>query len=296
MRYADARSFRTALEARLRKQASDTGIALDRLRKECAHQRFLARLARVSPPGSWALKGGFALLTRLGPAARATKDADTSFRLQVADTRELIERACEEDLPDFFLFEVGAPVTLQAEAEEGGLRFPVSARLDGRTFENLQFDVNVLVDDPRPAEPLTLRNLLAFAGIEDAVVPVVTIEQHLAEKLHAYTRSYAEGENSRVKDLFDMLVIAERLPVPSAQQMKGAVEQTFSIRTTLVPEALHPPPSSWEGSWKEFYRDHHLSWPTLDEAYEGLNRFWLPILNGRIDGVWNASKWAWHRV
>jgi hypothetical protein len=76
-RYSDARSLRAALEARLKRYAVEEGVPLDRLRKEAAYQRLLARLVEVAPPVTWALKGGLAMIARVGRDARATRDADT---------------------------------------------------------------------------------------------------------------------------------------------------------------------------------------------------------------------------
>lgn len=69
MTYRDARAFRVALEERLRRQARATGRPLDRLRKEAAAQRLLTRLVAVAPEESWILKGGLALVARMGDRA-----------------------------------------------------------------------------------------------------------------------------------------------------------------------------------------------------------------------------------
>lgn len=74
--YQDAQALRRALEVRLRRRAHDSAVPLDRLRKEVAHQRLLARLALTAPQGAWALKGGLVLLARLDQNTRAAKDAD----------------------------------------------------------------------------------------------------------------------------------------------------------------------------------------------------------------------------
>ncbi len=58
------------------------------------------------------------------------------------------------------------------------------ALVDGREFERLQLDVNVVPNDPRPIERLKLRELLDFAGIEAPEVPAIPPAQQLAEKLH----------------------------------------------------------------------------------------------------------------
>ncbi len=60
MRYETAKAFRIALEQRLKNEAQATGIALLRLLKRVAFERFLARLA-TSESSGWVLKGAFAL-------------------------------------------------------------------------------------------------------------------------------------------------------------------------------------------------------------------------------------------
>jgi hypothetical protein len=63
------------------------------------------------------------------------------------------------------------------------------------------------------------------------VVPVIPVAQQLAEKVHAYLRSYGNG-SSRPRDLYDMLVIAEQLPVPRALTLVETCRETFAIRET----------------------------------------------------------------
>ena len=266
-RYANARSFRVALEQRLKQRASNTGMALDRLRKEVAFQRLLARLEKVGQPDSWALKGGLALIARLDGNTRATRDVDATWRQSSRELEDWLEAAVEQDLHDHFEFEIGTPKAMTAEGPEGGCRYPVVARLDGREFERLQLDVNLFPNDPRPVETVLLRNLLSFAGLEAPSVPVVRIEQHLAEKLHAYTRNYEDRTNSRAKDMFDMLIIADRIELPSAQMVVSACQQTFTLRSTEWPPVLESPPALWAGAWSGFVRDYALSWTDLERAY-----------------------------
>jgi len=294
-RYTTPAALRAALEDRLRHRAQDTGVPLDRLRKEVAHQRLLARLAAVAPEGAWVLKGGQALLARLDDAARATKDADTTWRASRDALREVIEAAGDCDLDDGFAFEVAVPEPLVAETEQGGMRYPGLALLDGREFERLQLDVNVAPHDTRPVENLRLRDLLGFAGIEPPEVPVIPPSQHLAEKLHAYTRRYASGMSSRPRDLFDMLLIARLIPLPPASAIVDAGRGTFELRETTWPPALQPPPPIWVSQWSAYVRDHVLPWATLDHAAAALAEFWQPLLADQLalGSVWDAEAWAW---
>ena len=64
--------------------------------------------------------------------------------------------------------------------------------------------VDIGFSDPLGWKPETIRapDLLAFADIEPIEVPVLPLEQHIAEKVHAYTRTYGQGhKSSRAKDL-----------------------------------------------------------------------------------------------
>lgn len=76
--YKTAASFRVALEDRLRRRALETRTPLDRLRKETALQRLLARMTSAPNAEGWVLKGAQVLLVRLDEKARATKDVDTT--------------------------------------------------------------------------------------------------------------------------------------------------------------------------------------------------------------------------
>jgi hypothetical protein len=294
-RYSSPAALRTALEEHLRQRANNSGTPLDRLRKEVAHQRLLARLVVVAPPGSWALKGGQALLARLGTEARATKDADATWRASLERFDDVLEAAVETDLGDSFRFEVAAPRPMSAETDEGGLRYPVLALLDGREFERIQLDVNAIPDDQRPLDLVELRDLLDFAGIAPPQVPLIPVAQHLAEKLHAYARDYGSQSNSRPRDLYDMLVIARSLPVPIARELRVACRATFALRQTVWPPALPPAPTSWASAWDAYVGDHDIPWIHLNAADDALAAFWRPLLadDEAQDGIWDPATWRW---
>lgn len=78
-RYASATALRQALEDRLRVESQTTGVPLDRLHREVAFRRFLARLTTAAPGGAWALKGGDALIARLGHHVRRAPKAPSFF-------------------------------------------------------------------------------------------------------------------------------------------------------------------------------------------------------------------------
>lgn len=71
MRYETAEAFRTALEQRLKNEAEASRMALMRLRKRVAFERFLARLA-ASDPSGWVPQGR----VRAGAATGASHPSD----------------------------------------------------------------------------------------------------------------------------------------------------------------------------------------------------------------------------
>ena len=147
VRYETANAFRTALEQRLKNEAQATGVALLRLRKRVAFERFLARLA-TSESGGWVLKGAFALELRLGLRARTTKDIDLGRADDEEAATEHLNAATGVDLGDFFDFEVRRTPALDAATGFHAVRYTVRADLDGRRFE--QFPVDVAFSEATP--------------------------------------------------------------------------------------------------------------------------------------------------
>ena len=295
--YQTAAAFRVALEHRLRDEARQSGVALQRLRKEAAFNRLLARLQRVAPH-SWALKGGLALIARLGSQVRATKDADANWRATQQTLEDALDTIEDLDIGDWFTFSIGDGRALLGEGDAGALRYPVTSRLDSRTFEQLSFDVNISgADDDRPTELVTVsRNPFAFVSEPPLRIPMITPAQQLAEKLHAYTRRYDDEPSSRAKDLFDTLVIADHIRLPDGATFSAEVQRTFAIRSTPWPPQLTAPPTAWTGPWKAFVAEYPLPWRTVEDAYSAFRRFWEPVLQGaaaRIAANWQSDDWHW---
>ena len=201
----------------------------------------------------------------------------------------------EVDLGDGFAFEIGSRTRLEAETEAGGWRYSVRSRLDGRLFEQCILDVNVSPDDLRPVDQLTFRRVLDFAGLEPPTIAAVPVAFHLAEKLHAYVRIYSGSRpSSRVKDLYDMLVMARALPMPTSDALREAVSITFELRRTPLPTVLPDPPPMWAGPWAAYVRDYGIEWTTLDDAVAALRPFWF-VITAPSDQLrtWEPERWNW---
>ena len=293
--FKTAGAFRMALEQHLNERALRTMTPVDRLRKEVAMQRLLARMMSSSHADGWVLKGAQVLLVRLDERARATKDVDTTWRFEGDALRLALDDASLINLEDGFTFEIASGSRIDAETDDGGWRFSVRARLDGRFFEQFVLDVNIAVDDPRPVDRLTLRPVLHFAGFSSPTIAAVPVAFHLAEKLHAYVRIYSNSRpSSRVKDLYDMLVMARALPMPASKELRSAVSLTFGLRDTMLPTELPDPPTQWASPWAAYVRDYGIEWLTLDSAIAALRPFWSPITSSTEPQLaWDTVAWSW---
>lgn len=253
--------------------------------------RFLARLAHVRE--DWVLKGGFALELRLGARARTTRDVDIDRPGDAEDAVEAMRDAGRVDLDDFFEFEVERV----ADIDEGGrsLRFRATATVAGRQFDVVLVDVGS--SDPLPTYVETLRapGLLEFAEIEPAQIPSVPLEQHLAEKLHAFTRGYgaSESASSRVKDLVDIVLISEIGRLDGART-RTSLDATFDGRRTHeLPAELPPEQPAWRSQFARIAADVGYE-GSLGDAVAAARRFVDPLLRNETDGRrWIPEEASW---
>jgi hypothetical protein len=299
--YDTPHAFRAALEARLRNIAQGRGADLQRLHCRVAFERLLARLfargnAQDDPP--WLLKGGYALELRLEDRARSTLDLDVSvpdpdhLRLPTAAGKDAsythivydyLQQAAERDLGDGFGFLIGWPKKQQAGAPGGGIRCSVEARLAGRIFVQFHLDVGLgdaVLDQPDWVEGSAL---LTFAGIPAARVALYPVAQQFAEKAHAYTFPWRDRDNTRVKDMVDLVLLVNS-GLLEPDRLKCALRATFGTRGThSLPTNLPEPPPDWAESYAALAQELELPALTLQEAHTYLDAYWWKWGLGRAD-------------
>ena len=285
-KYESARAFRQAIEERLKRLAGNEGADIQRLRRQVAFDRLLARLFSA-PAQGWAMKGGYALELRLA-GARATRDVDLTLAHPGSlplPGASMDERLLEElrqranvDARDFFVFLIGQPTMDIAAAPYGGSRYPVTAQMDGRTF--VRFHVDIGVGDPllEPTEMLTGRDWLGFAGIPAPTVTCISKEQQFAEKLHAYTMPDRPRPNSRVKDLVDMVLMTRRFTM-DLDRLVDAIDATFNRREShSLPDVLSPPPENWTQPFVALAEETGMKMDA-NEAFVELEQYFRSIRN-----------------
>jgi hypothetical protein len=206
------------------------------------------------------LKGGYAMELRL-KTARTTRDVDLALKQLPMPTRgwdanasivlETLREVGLLELGDFFTFVFGDAVQDLDAAPYGGARFPVDTRLAGRSFVKFHLDVSTGDVLREPYESLSGRDWLGFAGVTSTTFRAVSPEEQFAEKLHAYTLPRVGRENTRVKDLVDLVLLIERTTM-NASRLPKAIRETFQRRQTHeIPPALASPPASWSKPFAE---------------------------------------------
>ena len=292
MKYEDATSLRQALEQRLKDRAGGDSARLARDRKRVAFDRLLTRLVAVAN-SQWLLKGGFALDLRLTARARSTKDIDIEWRAGEEELLDALLDAASHDPGDFFAFAIeraGVP----EDRLGGSHRFRVTASLAGRLFETFLLDVGFRADEALTSETLRTEDLLGFAGIDPVEVDAVPLELQVAEKLHAFTRTYEGGRTStRPKDLVDLALISELSHLDAAALCRE-IDTIFTLRAThLAPKALPSPPAEWATPFRRLAEE--VGVPGELQAGHGDAAALLdPILNGNIaEGQWDPTQRRW---
>lgn len=135
---------------------------------------------------------------------------------------------------------------------------------------------------------------LSFAGIGPIAIPAIPIAQHLAEKVHAYTRSYGDqnGPSTRPKDLVDILIIAAVEEIGAAS-LRDALAQTFTTRGRQpLPQSLPAAPTSWEAPFGRLATGVGVE-SDLTSAVDQARLLLDPLLDETATGNWDPRQQRW---
>lgn len=267
--YDNPEAFKQALMVRLRHAATSRGLSLQDMQIKFLIERLLARLF-VDPNAPWLLKGGFAMELRYRPKARTTRDIDltATTNTSLIEIREQLQAAAELDLGDHLEFRIGSFRRELPGAPEGGARFPVETLFVGKVFGRFHIDVGIGDHVGGQPDVLIGEDLLGFAGFEPARALAIPKAQQFAEKLHAYTYAWNDRENTRVKDIVDLVMFIERGEL-DPDEVATAIRETFTRRNThAIPNDLSAPPTSWASEFPSLARQVDLSTPELDAAFK----------------------------
>lgn len=289
--------------ARLLMLAKQRGDDYSLLLNRFALERLLLRISISPHADRFLLKGALLFTLWYDDAHRPTRDADL-LGFGAADEANLIATfrdIAALDLADGIVFD---PESVQADAirednSYGGTRIKLGARI-GSARCALQVDVgfgDAVTPEPQIVSYPTL--LKDFQGPRLRVYPVYTV---IAEK---YQAMVALGQaNSRMKDFYDLAVIARRTELDGAT-LATAIAATFSRRQTPLPTE-HPlaltrqfgeDPAKLK-QWQAFLNKNRVAAGSLVETLALLNLLlWPPTeaaaANIRTTNTWRPESLSW---
>jgi hypothetical protein len=275
--------FRASLEKRLNTLSKSSGEDPQRIRRRVAFDRFLARVFLLDDACKrFLLKGGYAMELRF-ETARATKDVDLTFLKGKDDPEsridieivELLREASVIDLGDYFEYRISEATRDLTNAPYGGSRYRVESLVDDRLFVRFQLDVgsDILVER---AEVIEGQGWLEFAGVNNPNFRMISAEQQIAEKIHAYSMPRGISGNSRVRDLVDLVLLIDSRPLDKGKSLR-ALSSVFKSRATHdIPLELAPPPDDWAVPFDRLSRECGLN-HSISEALQKVLSWFVQV-------------------
>ncbi len=214
--------------------------------------------------------------------ARATQDMDLTCLIRSHNANdpitELILQKLQSlariNLNDHFIYQIGQPQNDIENAPYGGSRHNVSAIINNETFAEFKLDVGAdfLIDE---VEQIPGKNWLEFCGIAPPIIPMISIAQQFAEKLHSYTLP-REQINTRSKDLIDLILLLEIKNRPP-EAFQHSLYRVFKARNThSLPAKLLEPPASWQKPFAKMAADCGIS-QNLKDGFSKVAEFYIAL-------------------
>lgn len=261
-----------------KQRGDDYNLVLNRF----ALERLLCRLSTSAHADSFLLKGALLFALWYDDPHRPTRDADLlGFGQDDAEHLIAVFRdVAAMSMEDGIVFDL-ASVRADAIREDniyGGTRIDLVAHI-GSARCSLQIDVGfgdaVTPEAQRAVFPTLLND---FPAPTLRVYPVYTV---IAEKYQAMVM--LGMANSRMKDFYDLAVIARRTALDGAT-LAGAIAATFARRSTALPTARPPVLTSQfsedetkRRQWQAFLNKNRLTGDTLTDTVALLDvLLWRP--------------------
>ncbi len=287
-------SVKQRLLNRIRRTGEDANLVWSRY----ATERLLYRLSVSDYVGDFVLKGAALFIVWMGRFPRPTRDVDLLGCDESSPERigRIFRSVCRVDVePDGLRFdpETVSVEPIRANQEGGGHRVALTAYL-GKARIPVRIDV-AFGDAVTPGpEQVTYPTLLDFPAPRLRAHPR---ESTIAEKLHAMVELGII--NSRMKDFYDLYVLAAEFPFDGAK-LSAAVSATFQSRGTSVPAGLPLAltPEFGENASKQRQWTAFLRRSGVEDAPEGLSEvvaalaeFVGPVLRALSEGGRFEREW-----
>lgn len=229
-----AANIAASVRARLTALAKQQGDAVDRVFLRYAIERLLYRLAQSGYRDHFVLKGAMLFSLWAPVPYRSTGDLDLLGHGDPAPERmaAIFAAICSAAVEDDGVAYDAASVrgeSVRDDEDYRGVRVTLTARLAGARLA-IQIDIGFGDAVTPGASDVDYPSLLGFPSPSLRAYPAETV---VAEKLEALVS--LGMRNSRMKDFFDLWVIAKTFPF-DGPTLAAAVAATFERRGTALPK------------------------------------------------------------
>jgi len=273
-----SRNLAASVRARLKQQADAGGENFDLVLTRFALERLLYRLSISTHADNFLLKGALLFSLWFEHPHRPTRDADllgygaSDAASLVAKFREIVSISVDDGI-QFDVRSVQAE-SIRKQDGYGGVRVDLRATLDGA---RIAVQVDIGFGDAVTPGPESVHYPVL---LDDLPVPQLRAYPKytaIAEKLHAIC--LLGMTNSRMKDYFDLWVLAQEPDIDAATLAK-AIAATFARRGMDVPNAMPMGLTAMfagdtvkQRQWAAFVGRNALQAPSLIEVVEHLVEF-----------------------
>lgn len=258
------------LEQLITRHSTEAGVAADRVRRWVSTVVLLGALDRQRTAGDpeprFLLKGGVAIELRIRAGARATKDVDVLFQGSPDALLDALDDAFATPYANF-AFLRGAAASHGPRAQ----RFDVRLTYRSRAWSTVRLEVSGPEPGVEQAEWVPAIGLEAFRLKGPAEIPCLPLRFQIAQKLHAVTERPQDRENTRFRDLVDLLLLRDLIADPA--DLRAACEATFTRRGTHGWPPVLDAPASWGDAYARLARENGLEVTDVQEAVAQVRRF-----------------------
>jgi predicted nucleotidyltransferase component of viral defense system len=295
----EGKNIPASIRQRLLNKAHATNRSFNEILQYYAIERFLYRISRSRHAGKFILKGALLFIAWGTSPYRPTRDIDLlGFTANDPDGVEKVFRElCDQEIEtDGLIFDKESVKSerITEDADYQGVRINLIGYL-GKAKIPLQIDIGFA--DVVTPEPIVLK----YPTILPMPVPTLRgypPESVVAEKLQAMV--YLGSVNSRMKDFYDLWIMAENFEFDGLRLQK-AIVNTFERRKTSLPKEMPV------GLSESFASDNQTQWQafvlrlridnmseTITDVIRLLRGFLMPILNASaiekiFEGEWKPG-------
>lgn len=259
----NARPRKALVERLLTSHAKQQGTTAARIRRWVTTMVVLGALDRVRAGDDarrFVVKGGVAMELRLGLRARATQDVDLTFHGDPDELDRSLAQALSEPYAGF-TFNVGES---QPIGMTGAHRYVVRIQYTGKGWATMSIEIAITPDPPGEIDLIPALSLQDFRLDGPEHVATLSIRQQIAQKLHAMTERFETGENTRVRDVIDVLLLAEL--APQLDRVREACVELFARRATHAWPPQLIVPELWSATYQRLASEIEFPLRDIDDA------------------------------